>query len=297
MYNFFADHITNTPALPRQSSMINFSMLKELYCPVPFRSFSIKYVGDGCEKYTVNGNKYLVETGNYLIANHFSDGFIEIDSKKPVKGICIDVAPSILSEVVASHRRPDTPFADISLDTFFNTPNFFENQYNSANTNVGKFLKELDIELSKNPFQQREISSEFYFSLAEKILQDHVPIYKQLQTIQSLKPETKKELLRRITKAKEYIDGNYVSDIDIQTVASESSLSEYHFFRLFKAIFGISPHQYIIRKRLEFSMFLIKQGNYSITDVACRSGFSDIYSFSKSFKNHYGTTPSSLFKA
>ena len=100
----------------RMSYLINFSTLSELYCVAPFRSFSVKYVCRGTEKYHVNGNKYTVEDGQYLLANHFSEGFVEIDNT--VRGICIDVAPDVLSEVVASYRRPDTFIADPGLDTF-----------------------------------------------------------------------------------------------------------------------------------------------------------------------------------
>lgn len=294
MYTVFTDDRINTKVLPKKSSLVNFSLYKELYCPILFRSFSIKYVSEGCEKYTVNGNKYPVRKGEYLLANHHSEGYVEIESTKAVKGICIDVAPDLLSEVVASYCRPDTPISDMDLDQFFRSSQFFENKYQSDQTHLGKFLHSFDIELSKNPFENKEFSKEFYFSLAENILLDHIPIYKQLQSVPSLRSVTRKDLLRRITKGKEFIDAQFTNSINILSVANESNISEYHFYRLFKVFFGMSPKQYIVEKRMMYALSKLKKGNLTVTQIAIDSGFSDIHAFSKSFKNYFGVSPSSF---
>jgi AraC family transcriptional regulator len=78
----------------------------------------------------------------------------------------------------------------------------------------------------------------------------------------------------------------------METVAAECGLSEYHFFRLFKAIFAISPHQYLIRKRLDYAYYQLKNGLSNVSDAAVHSGFADIFAFSKSFKKHFGLSPS-----
>lgn len=294
MYNVFTVKSTSDWQLPKKSCLINFSLLKEIYSPAPFRSFSIKYVCVGSEKYIVNDNHYKVESGQYLLANHFSEGFVEID--KAVKGICIDVAPDLLSQVVASHIQPDTPFSDIILDTFFNSADFLENKYNGNHTQVGQFLRQLDTKLSENPHYKYQFTPEFYFTLAEKIVGDHISIYKQLQTIKSLKSVTKKDLLRRVTKGKEFIDAYFMHSLQIEQIAKEASLSEYHFFRIFKTVFGISPYQYLLQKRLQFSEQAIKRGNTSISDVALDAGFADIHAFSKAFKGYFGVAPSKIVK-
>jgi len=293
MYTIFDEHHKGFNELPRNGSLINFSLLRDLKTvPVIFRSFSIKYVLDGCEHYSVNGNSFNVTNGQYLLANSFSQGSVQIDSERLVKGICIDIAPTVLSEVVASTLRPDTLIPDLDLDTFFTSPDFFENCYPTENTEVGRFLGALGTELSKSPFENHEFSTEFYFNLAEKILIDHIPINRQLQSIQTVKSETKKELLRRVMKGKAFIDHSFALPLSMELVARESGLSEYHFFRLFKTVFLISPHQYLIRKRIEMTSLLLKQGKKCISEVAILCGFADVFSFSKVFKKHVGVAPS-----
>src|SRR5215207_10599448 len=101
MPQVFTENTVTKMALPQNSSLVNYSMLNEFYSPAPFRSFSVKYVVEGEELYSVNGKKYTVSDKQYLLANKLSEGYVVVDSKKKVKGICIDVAPNILSEVVA----------------------------------------------------------------------------------------------------------------------------------------------------------------------------------------------------
>ncbi len=275
---------------------MNYSMFREFYCKVPFRSFSVKYVVEGVEEYLVNGKKYQVGAGQYLLANQYSEGFVRIESKNLVKGVCIDIAPDLLSEVVGSLRRPDTPFADQGLDVFFSSPDFLENQYQAGATQTGQLLHNLGIELSRDPFHIHRFSKEFYLNLTERIVADHIPLYRQLQCVGSIKPETKKDLVRKVHLGKSFMDAHFTLPLDIATVARESNLSEYHFFRLFKAVEGLSPYQYILRKRLLYAAAFIEKGQTSITDAAFAAGFTDIFSFSKAFKNHYGLSPSRYFR-
>ncbi|TAG02864.1 MAG: AraC family transcriptional regulator [Cytophagia bacterium] len=286
---------TNADKLPKNSNLVNFSFLKEFYSKNPFRSFSIKYVDEGDEKYSVNGHIYTIKSNQYLLANQFSEGFAEVDSKQEVKGICIDINPTILSETVASFRRPDTFEADVDLDIFFNTTHFLENCYTTSQTNLGFFLNRLKTYSNREQLTENHFNLDFYYTLCEHLVADHIPIYKQLQSIKSIKTETKKELLRRVAKGKNFIDNHFIFLEDIQQVAKEAMMSEYHFFRVFKNVYRISPYQYILQKRLAFAKKKLLENNDSIVQIAFETNFSDVHSFSKAFKKHFGYPPSHTF--
>lgn len=296
MYQVFTKTQGSAKHLPTNSNHINYSLFKEFECKVPFRSFSIKYVVEGCEKYTINGTPFHVTDGQYLLANQFSEGTVHIESKKTVRGICIDLSMNILSEVVASHQRPDTPIADLALDKFFGTPDFLENQYAAAKTNTGHLLLGLGAELSRNPFHAHAFTTEFYYRLAEGLVQDHRPICQQIKAVSSIRLATRKELVRKVNYGKEYMDTYFCQPLEIAAIAKESGLSEYHFYRLFKSVIGKSPYQYILHKRLDAAKHSIITGHSSLTDIALEMGFSDIHAFSKSFKKHFGVAPSGWVK-
>jgi len=271
---------------------LNYSLIKELDTRINFRSFSIKYVIDGTEKYFVNGKCYEVNQGQYLLANDKCEGSIIVENRGVVRGVCIDIANSLLSEIAGSRIQSGIPFPDADLDKFFVGENFLENKYDSSKTALGPILTQLGNILSNNPLDGYEINHEMYFAIAECIVQDQLPIYRSLSSINKIKSETRKELYRRLLRGKDYLDNNIAEKVCINAAARFAALSEYYFFRLFRASFGISPQQYLISKRLSEAVLLIESGNYSLSEVSIAVGFSDIYSFSKCFKNHFGCPPS-----
>jgi AraC family transcriptional regulator len=78
-------------------------------------------------------------------------------------------------------------------------------------------------------------------------------------------------------------------------MAHQTGISKYHFIRVFKCAFGISPYQYQKRKRLELAKLDLLRGN-EIFFTAIRYGFPDVPSFSKAFKQQFGQTPGSIKK-
>lgn len=273
-------------------NLIDYSSFKTLRYQLPFRGFSIKYVVAGCEYYTINGNRYAVHAGQYLLANHHASGFVEINSMTPVKGICIQLSTELIQEAVASHLRPDTAQVDLTLDRFFSTPAFYENRYEADQTRVGRVLHHLERRMSAAIVGRPEVlDQELYFDLAGRIVADHVPVFRQLQAIPSLKTATKKDLFRKLERAKSYLDDCFGQSPEIQAVARESFMSEYHFYRLFKRVYGCSPYQYALQRRLDQAHTRIRQGGASITEIAEQSGYADVQAFSKAFKNRFGISP------
>ncbi len=296
MYSVLTENLRYIPNKPTNGNIVVYSLLRELETKLPFKGFSIKYVMEGLETYNVNGQKFQVTGGQYLLANHHAEGTVHIDSKEVVRGICINISNELLTEVVASNLRPDTCRSDFDLEKFFTTPDFLENQYQAFNTHTGSFLKKLDAILSKNPFHEHQLSPAFYYELAEHLVSDQAAICKQMLAISSIKTITRKDLTRRVIMGKNYIDSNFKNQLSIEEIARECGLSEYHFYRLFKTVYATSPYQYLLNKRLSCSLGMLKKGSFSLTDIAYEIGFADIYSFSKAFKKTYGVAPSNFDK-
>jgi AraC family transcriptional regulator len=296
MQSLFNDNKNMIDALKYDNNTVVFSALSDFYNTVNTEGFAIKYVVDGVERYTLDGEKYPIQAGEYLLSNASNEGHVEIESRKTVKGVCINITPNMLAEVVASHCVPNTAYTDITLGQFFNSNHFLENKYNAKHTTLGKILIEMGLSIGKKSLDSGLLNNEFFYAISEKIVADHIPIFKQLQTIPSVKPSTKKDLFRRVSKGKDYIDAAFLTHLTIEAVAQEACMSEYHFFRLFKSVFGVSPHQYILKKRLELGHAILSQDKDSVSTAAFESGFSDIHAFSKAFKKYYGFAPSALLK-
>lgn len=294
MYTVFTNNTKPAVKLPMYSNLINYSLLSEYYCPVPFRSFSIKYVSGGYERYVINQTKFKVESGEYILANNFSNGSVEIESKTPVTGICIDIAPGLMQDVMQTILHPDTTAPDFDNLNYFDSVDFFENKFHSSDTHLGKKLLNLDRLLSANPYETHLFDASFYYTIAEMIILDYQPVVKQLQHIPAVKSRTRKELFRKLRSGYDYLDKNFQREIDIPVVAARCGLSAYYFFRLFRAVYGQSPMQFVISKRLNYARNLLLQEHCSVTETAALSGFSDIFSFSKAFRKQFGCSPRSV---
>jgi AraC-like DNA-binding protein len=100
-------------------------------------------------------------------------------------------------------------------------------------------------------------------------------------------------LYRRIVQAKLFIDRNYDKSIDVDNISDEAYFSKFHFIRLFKKIYGKTPHQYLTSVRIEKAMLLLTDG-IPVSDVCYAVGFESLSSFSGLFKRFVGITPSTF---
>lgn len=273
-----------------EGNIFNLSSLKEFEKPIGSYGFGIKFVCDGIERYTINKKNFTVSPGSYILLNGEKEGSVTIDSQKTVKGLCLNISDKMIADVVASLQAPDTAISDIGLSDFFYTEHFLENQYHASNTILGKKLLELGTQVNSGLFSTDEITEDLFYELTERLVADQIQVFKQLQAIPSVKSETRRDLCRQVLNGKDFIDFHYTQSLTVEKIARAAGMSEYHFFRLFKQMIGLSPYQYILSKRLKRSAELLKS-EYSVSDVAIAMGFSDIFSFSKAFKKHFGVPP------
>jgi len=88
-----------------------------------------------------------------------------------------------------------------------------------------------------------------------------------------------------------YIEEHLNEQISLATLAQLTRLSQHHFCRAFKRSFGVPPHGYHLRRRIQQAMVLLSDRATSITDVALILGYSNSSSFSLAFRKITGQTP------
>jgi len=96
-------------------------------------------------------------------------------------------------------------------------------------------------------------------------------------------------LLRRV---RDRIDREYAQPLDVEALARGVHMSAGHLSRQFRAVYGESPYSYLMTRRIERAMTLLRRGDLSITEVCFAVGCSSLGTFSNRFSELVGMPPS-----
>lgn len=96
-------------------------------------------------------------------------------------------------------------------------------------------------------------------------------------------------LLRRV---RDKIDREYALPLDVEALARDAHMSAGHFSRQFKLAYGESPYSYLMTRRIERAMALLRRGDLTVTDVCFEVGCNSLGSFSTRFSELVGMPPS-----
>jgi AraC-like DNA-binding protein len=96
---------------------------------------------------------------------------------------------------------------------------------------------------------------------------------------------------RHLLRAKDLMDSRYFEQLDVVTLAGAARLSRAHFSREFRRVFGESPHQYLLTRRLERAAALLRSTDRSVADICITVGLRSVGSFTTSFHRAFGQSP------
>jgi AraC-like DNA-binding protein len=100
------------------------------------------------------------------------------------------------------------------------------------------------------------------------------------------------DVLVHLRRARDLADREYAGPLDLDRLAAAAALSKYHFLRVFRATYGVTPAEYVSRRRIERAQDLLRATNLTVTEVCHAVGFSSLGSFSSRFRAVVGESPS-----
>jgi len=287
-------HFTSTSQLGsfRNGNFMVFSELESFHAPMVRREvIGLKFVMSGEENYVINGKHHKVKPGQLLVVDELETGEA-FNSRQKAVGLCINIDKNLVNHVLNLHLNGDH-LLDCNkpvIDSY----NFFQDVTPAAQLRLGQKMMELAKKLSGTLQPYGFIEKDFFFGLSELLIQDHSQLQAFRLKIPASKKITQQEISKRLLIAKEIVDSGFEEKLDLDQLAAHAGMSTYHFCRSFKAAFGVSPYKYILTRRLQEAERLLACQTYSVTEVAEKCGFTDIYTFSKAFKKQFGFAPSFL---
>jgi transcriptional regulator GlxA family with amidase domain len=102
------------------------------------------------------------------------------------------------------------------------------------------------------------------------------------------------KLLRRLLRAKDRMDAASHEDWPVERLAQVSGVSEAHFARSFKQAFGVPPHRYLLTRRIERAMALLRDTELPITEIAFQTGWASLGTFGRTFRDITGQNPGAI---
>ncbi len=273
----------------KSSNSIVYSELNTFETQLYSGHYGIKLPLEGSENYVINGKKFHVKEGHYLLTNPGLKTEVSVNSNKLVKGICIGFTEDFLKSLYTNMNSDFKSALELKEDS----SDFMLVSHNYAikNSLLSCFLGTLKSKLTTNHLTQDYNEELFFLDLGEILINDQLELRSKINNLNQSKFSTQEEIYRRIDLMNQYIHDNYNNNISLEELAKIACLSKYHAVRCYQKIEGISPYKKIINLRLSKAENLLLKG-YSINEISDSCGFADYRAFSKLFKKVYHTTPS-----
>jgi AraC family transcriptional regulator len=277
----------------KDPNMVFYAELKEWYATDAFQSFSIKYVLDGHITYRNGAVFHTVKPNQVLVGNKQPNVSSYFESRQFVKSFCVNLDLKAMSEVHALLSKKNDPDPDQGLGDDPLLPGFHERIYTMAYNHFLAPLHHLARILETNN-HALELNEEFFLDFSEKIAVQLFQDCKIYDNLDFSRSSTKKEIIRRLDIARNFLQENYLQRPTVKELAKICNMSEFHFFRAFRQAFKISPYQFQLKLRLENARELTTNSAISFTEISKKCSFPDLPTFSKAFKRMYRISPSAM---
>jgi AraC family transcriptional regulator len=134
------------------------------------------------------------------------------------------------------------------------------------------------------------------FCLLQLLVKEDRAVKAAIDALPTVRRSTRLELYKRLSRSLDLIHSVFPEPIDLGDVAGAACLSKFHFLRLFKQAFGVSPYQYIQELRLTKARQLLSGTTMAVAEIAAFLGFDNPQSFSRLFFQRVGMYPA-FFRA
>ena len=240
----------------------NFSELKNLSANLTSNYYSVKYVSKGSENYFLPKTNVTLNTHELLIVKPNQDINVVVDSEEYNKGVCIYLNPETLNSKLKHTLSEEL------------IPNF---RMSVVNTELENFYKNINSENDTDIVLQEFMKSLNLF-LSSKI--------NKVKNLNTSKKDTSIYLWEKLEKSKMFILNNFSSQINLQDMADSAQLSKFHYSRVFKDFYAITPNTYLKEIRLNEAQKLLNKAHYNLNDITLKCGFNDVKYLKKCLKRY-----------
>jgi AraC-like DNA-binding protein len=282
--------LLNPPASqlgPHHAIVSGRSRRRGHFTPAFAGPLSIKTVLRGAAVWRTGERVYRLEPGLGLILNAGSEYTLSIDAREPTETLCAFFRAGAAEDVrrcfadsatclLDDPRKPQQPVR--FLETLRPVPSGVRARLLQLRAAVADAADPLALD-------------DGFAGLVAQLLDSEALLRRQAVRVPAARSSTREELLRRLLRARDFIEAELGSALTLERIADAACLSPFHCHRAFAGLFRETPHEYVTRRRLERAEALLGLGGRSVTDVSLDVGFQSLGSFSNLFKRRFGVSP------
>lgn len=249
---------------------------------------SIKTVVRGTVTWICAGRPLTVGPGSFLVLDQGERYSMDIDEPEPVETACVFFRNGFVESAALDATTPLTASLDDPGRAAPGLPYLSRVHSDTERAivrRVQRFAEECSRQLAPSAHEEE------FALLASDLLELYAEFRELAARVPAARPGTRGEVLRRLSRAREFLHANTGQPVSLEDAARAACLSPFHFHRAFRAVHGVTPHRYLTSLRLQSARADLLAG-VPVTEACFRAGFSDLSSFGRLFRSEFGCAPS-----
>lgn len=246
-------------------------------------ALEISCVPSGSATYHVDSRFYPVEPGDVFILNNTEHHGLILEEGQHINNQVIHFDPSFIWNSLSNAL--DYNF----LLIFFERGENFSNRLDRNNPATRRIFRLMQ-EILRECIDQQPCYELIVKIKLQTIFTEIIRNYDYIDTSKAVKPLHENDI-EQLNAVLEYIDEHLDGEIRLAQLAAIAHVSPAYFSTLFKRFNGLSPVEYIVHKRVQRAIEMIRCSNASLTTIAMSCGFNNSTNFYKAFRKVTGRTP------
>ncbi len=275
------------PSVQQASLFVAKGFRHDALAPCPL--LSVKCMFNGSALYRADRAWFAVNEGGYLILNDQQPYEIHIASPTRVESFIIFFPRGWAEQVFDSLTVPSEKLLDEPESTREQPVHFFE-RFTEHDELVSPALGTLRRAHKNGQLPDIWVEQRLWQLLA-RMLRAQNDGLRESDALPARRASTREELWRRLNRGRDFIHARFESALTLSEIATAACLSPFHFLRGFKAVFRMTPHEYLSVCRVERAKFLLERTELPVTEICFSVGFESLGSFSSWFSRLAGVSP------
>jgi len=258
-------------------------------------SLSIRAAWGGEERCQFDGRTVAVDDDSFLILNNGRVCTTQIDAPQPVESFAIYFGPPLVEHTYGAMTLSIEKALERGDAVVERSAEFLES-LQPHDKLVSPVLRFIRLHVLRGVDDEAWYDEQLNF-LLERMLAHRDGLIERIDALELIRTSTRREIFRRISLATDYLHSNYRQPIDLESLGKAACLSKYHFLRLFTRVHGITPHQYLQRKRAKTALRLLQTTPLDVCEIASSVGFAQRHALLRQMRRWTGLSPREIRRA